>query len=137
MTEKEMIDELSSRGHRITYVRREIIKCLYDYKEEHSFFDFVKHFNAKDKKLNKSSIYNTLDLLINECFIHAYITGTSKTIHYKLIDENNAYITFRECSSKNSIKISVLDEDIINLITSRYNIDGFTNIKVEIIKNKC
>ena len=137
MTEKEMISELSSRGHRITYVRREVIKCLYDDKREHSFFDFIKHFNAKDKNLNKSSIYNTLDLLINECFIHAYIRGSSKTVYYKLINEDNFYITFRECGSKNSVEILKLDEDIIDLITSRYHIDGFTNIKVEVIKNKC
>ncbi len=134
MTDREIISELTRRGFRITHIREKIIECLSDGKESHSFFDLMKHLNRDNEKLNKSSIYNTLDLLINEGFIHAYISGNSRNIYYKLINNNIFYITLRECCTKKDIETKILDKDIVDLIINRYDIQDLTNIRVEIIK---
>lgn len=133
---KELAKKVLNPSFRITKIRTEIIKCISDGYHSHTINDIVEHLKTHDKslKINLASIYNTLNLLMNEGIIFSRIATASQKTNYELINTNEMHYHIFNIESKKE-STHVLEEDFKNklsliLMNHKYDI---LNIDLNII----
>lgn len=93
---ENITQKLKDKDYRLTDIRKAVIKVL-TIKEHVSINDIIKFLKEEENEnINIMSIYNTIDLLIEEHIIHANIFE-GKQIIYEL-SENSIHITCNYCN---------------------------------------
>ncbi len=137
---KKLIEKLNSKtdkNFRITKIRIDIIDCLNDGYHGHTIKDIINHLNNKGKKVNVSSVYNTINFLIDEGVVEIG-TDTDKREHsFEIIDKDNLHIHLYDLANNYIKKIS-LPKNIENAISEFLEKEGYyyENIKLDITVNK-
>lgn len=129
MTEKEIIELLQSKKYRLTNIRKLIINCLF-HEHKHTINDFINHIKkAVNEDVNVSSVYNTLEFLVNEGIVDIAIDPITKEKSFELIDKNDFHIHIYDRSSKKDKKIDISDK-LMNQIKKEIGSDDICNIKI-------
>lgn len=135
MTEKDIIDLLKDKKYRLTNIRRLIINCLF-HEHKHTINDFIKHIKkSTNEDINVSSVYNTLDFLVNEEIIDIAIDPITKEKSYELINKNDFHIHIYDKDDKKEKKIEI-SKKLMNLIKEEIESNDISNIKIYIETKK-
>ena len=137
---KKLIDKLNSKtdkNFRITKIRVYIIDCLNDGYHGHTIKNIIDHLNSKGKKVNVSSVYNTINFLIDEGVVEIGTDVDTREQSFELIDKDNLHIHLHDLSN-NKIKKITLPENIRNAISEFLKKEGYQyeNIKLDITATK-
>ncbi|MDE5766974.1 MAG: transcriptional repressor [Malacoplasma sp.] len=137
---KKLIDKLNSKtdkNFRITKIRVDIIDCLNDGYHGHTIKNIIDHLNSKGKKVNVSSVYNTINFLIDEGVVEIGTDIDTREQSFELIDKDNLHIHLHDLSS-NKIKKITLPKNIRNAISEFLKKEGYQyeNIKLDITATK-
>lgn len=94
---ENITQKLKDKDYRLTYIRKAVIKVL-TLKEHVSINDIINFLKEEgNETINIMSIYNTIDLLMEEHIIHANIFE-GKQIIYEL-SENGIHIICNYCNT--------------------------------------
>lgn len=129
MTEKEIIELLQSKKYRLTNIRKLIINCLF-HEHKHTINDFITHIKKSiNEDVNVSSVYNTLEFLVDEGIVDITIDPITKEKSFELIDKNDFHIHIYNRETKKETKIDISDK-LMSLIENEINCDNISNIKI-------
>ncbi len=133
VNQKEIMDALSKKGYRITNVRKDIIDCLLDNKHGHTINEIVNHLSKKNEKINISSTYNTIEILVNEGFVEERVNHIDKSISYEMInlDKNHLHVWDINENKEHHLELpkEIIDA-IQSLIKTKFNSE-LHNLKVD------
>ncbi|MDE5545371.1 MAG: transcriptional repressor [Malacoplasma sp.] len=137
---KKLIDKLNSKtdkNFRITKIRVDIIDCLNDDYHGHTIKNIIDHLNTKGKKVNVSSVYNTINFLIDEGIVEIRTDFDTKEQSFELIDKDNLHIHLHDLTNNKIKKIS-LPNNIKDVISDFLKKEGYQyeNIKLDITATK-
>ena len=133
---KKLIDKLSSKtdkNFRITKIRIDIMDCLSDGYHGHTIKDIIDHLNKKGKKVNISSVYNTINFLIDEGIVEIGTDIDTREQSFELIDKEDLHIHLHDLTN-NEIKKIPLPKNIENAIEDFLKKESYQyeNIKLDI-----
>lgn len=116
---KELAKKVLSPSFRITKIRTEIIKCLSDGYHSHTINDIVNHLKSHDKslKINLASIYNTLNLLINEGIIFSRIAASTQKTNYEVANADGMHYHIFNIESKKE-STHMIEKDFKNKLST-------------------
>lgn len=134
---EDLLKKLNNKNYRVTQARVDVLECLNDDVHSHTIKDIVKHLNNKGKKVNVTSVYNTIKLLINEGIVDIYTDYDNKNQVFEIIDKNKLHIHLYDRKNNQENKFD-MPENIINEINNFINEKGYNadNIKIEILASK-
>lgn len=136
--EDEIINYLSEKGYRITQNRIDIIKCLLDDNHGHTINEIVLHLKKKNKTINVSSAYNTIEILIDEGIVDLNTNYKVKGTSYEIINSNVKHIHVYDANNKKEHNIDLPDhifKEIENIVKNKLKLDTF-NLKIEVLAKK-
>ncbi|MGL5246531.1 MAG: Fur family transcriptional regulator [Mycoplasmoidaceae bacterium] len=136
--EDTIINYLSKNGYRITQNRIDIIKCLLDDNHGHTINEIVSHLKKKDKRINVSSVYNTIEILIDEGIVDLNTNYKIKGTSYEIINNDSRHIHVYDPNNKKEHHIDLPEsifKEIDNLIKNKLNLN-ILNLKVEVLAKK-
>ncbi len=129
MTEKNIIELLQSKKYRLTNIRKSIINCLF-HEHKHTISDFINHIQKSiNEEVNVSSVYNTLEFLVNEGIIDITIDPVTKEKSFELIDKNDFHIHIYDRENKKEKTIDI-SEKLMDAIKKEIKTDEISNIKI-------
>lgn len=138
MTNQKLIEKLNSNKNiRITKIRINILDCLSDGYHGHTIKDIIVHLNSKGEKVNVSSVYNTINFLIDEGIVEIVNTLDTKEQAYELINKEDLHIHLYDVSNNKSHKIDFpkdIQKSIIDFLDSKGYV--YENIKLDIYASK-
>ncbi|MGL4616892.1 MAG: Fur family transcriptional regulator [Mycoplasmoidaceae bacterium] len=137
-TEDNIINYLSKKGYRITQNRIDIVKCLLDDNHGHTINEIVSHLRKKDKKINVSSVYNTIEILIDEGIVDLYTNYKIKGTSYEIINNESKHIHVYDPNNKKEHHINLPEhifKEMDKLIKNKLNLEVL-NLKVEVLARK-
>lgn len=107
---ENIVNLLKKRGYRLTDIRLAIIKLLSE-KEHLTLNVLIRHLEQKFDNVNLMSVYNTIDMLIQE---HIVFTNTfnGKQIYYEVVEEPSFHLLCDSCKKVIHIKKSNLQSPI-------------------------
>ena len=136
--EDAIINYLSEKGYRITQNRIDIIKCLLDDNHGHTINEIVLHLKKKNKTINVSSAYNTIEILIDEGIVDLNTNYKVKGTSYEIINSNEKHIHVYDSNNKKEHNIDLPDhifKEIEDLVRNKLKLDTF-NLKIEVLAKK-
>ncbi|MGL5591378.1 MAG: Fur family transcriptional regulator [Mycoplasmoidaceae bacterium] len=136
--EDTIINYLSKKGYRITQNRIDIIKCLLDDNHGHTINEIVSHLKKKDKRINVSSVYNTIEILIDEGIVDLNTNYKIKGSSYEIINSDVRHIHVYDPNNKKEHHIDLPEhifKEIDNLVKNKLKLDTL-NLKVEVLAKK-
>lgn len=133
----DFIKQLNKKHYRVTQTRIDVLECLNDNFHSHTIKDIVKHLNSKGKKVNLTSVYNNIKLLINEGIVDIYTDYNTKNQVFEIIDKSRLHIHIYDIKNNEENKMD-MPLDIQEKLESILNQLGYEakNIKIEILASK-
>lgn len=98
--------KLKNKGYRLTRPRTEVLKTLTDYPL--SVQEISEVLDKKNIRLDKASIYRTLELLVNMGLVYSIDLGEGKK-RYELVDETKHHHHL-VCNSCGKIEDIIVEE---------------------------
>ncbi|RXY97023.1 hypothetical protein D8X55_01915 [Malacoplasma penetrans] len=138
MANQKLLEKLNNNKNvRITKIRINILECLNDGYHGHTIKDIIDHLNSKGEKINVSSVYNTINFLIEEGIIEIVNTLDSKEQAYELINKEDLHIHLYDVTNNKLDKVA-LPKEIEKAITDFLDSKNLTyeNIKLDIYAKK-
>ncbi|BAC43912.1 ferric uptake regulation protein [Malacoplasma penetrans HF-2] len=138
MANQKLLEKLNNNKNvRITKIRINILECLNDGYHGHTIKDIIDHLNSKGEKVNVSSVYNTINFLIEEGIIEIVNTLDSKEQAYELINKEDLHIHLYDVTNNKLDKVA-LPKEIEKAITDFLDSKNLTyeNIKLDIYAKK-
>lgn len=117
----KIIAILKNKGSRLTEVRCEIVKAII-LLDHPTITDIIKELESKFQNVNTMSVYNTLDLLLNEHVLFANIFN-GKQICYEILTEKSFHLKCDQCSLVQHIsdeELAKIPMTIINEIAQKH-----------------
>lgn len=140
MANNKLIEKLNSKtdkNFRITKIRVNVLDCLSDGHHGHTIKDIIDHLNSKGEKVNVSSIYNTINFLIDEGLVEISTNLDTKDQYFELVNNDDLHIHLHDTTSNKTISIP-FPEDIYQSIDTHLKKEGYEleTVKLEITAKK-
>lgn len=132
---QEIIQKLQKKDYRLTDVRKAVIEILV-VKKHISINDIIAELKKSNNSVNVMSIYNTIDLLMDEHIIHANVFD-NKQIFYELSD-NITHVVCNIChkiihlDNQTIVNTNFLDEKKVNSFLLEERNFAFSHYKLEV-----
>jgi Fur family transcriptional regulator, ferric uptake regulator len=121
---REIDQELRARGLRLTPRRLMVVEVLADRGGHHTVDDILAEVRARHPKMNKTTVYRTLELLSELGFVAVTDLGSGR-LEYELASRPHHHLICEKCHER----IEVEDEFLEPLRTSLLQHYGFyTNL---------
>lgn len=111
--QNEIFKKLQEKDYRLTDIRKSVIKILFE-KEHVSMNDIILQLKQENTSVNIMSIYNTIDLLLEEHIIHANVFE-NKQIFYELTSDNVVHIICNICHDYFHLDDEESDKAFVNI----------------------
>ncbi|WP_280123356.1 Fur family transcriptional regulator [[Acholeplasma] multilocale] len=105
----QIIEKLKSKNIRMTEIRSAVIKSIIKSKDHVTTQDIVKELEAKFDNVNLMSVYNTLDLLLENHILFAN-TFNGKSICYEIAAERSMHIKCDKCGQVDHVEDAIMDK---------------------------
>ena len=89
--EEKILKELRGQGHRITAVRREMVKMLVNAKAPLAASDILKVLQKEKLKANKTTVYRELEFLVEQNIAQEVEFGDKKK-RYEISDKHHHHV---------------------------------------------
>ncbi|WP_031542137.1 Fur family transcriptional regulator [Mesoplasma photuris] len=126
----QIIERLKNKNIRITDIRRAIIKIIMTSNDHLTTQDIIKELEPMFKGVNITSVYNTLDLLLENHILFAN-TFNGKTISYELATDKSFHLKCDQCGDVKHIEDACLEKYIFSEIA---DLAEMHNVKLEHFK---
>ena len=119
------LDILKTHGIHPTSQRIAILDCIINSKN-HLTVDqlFDKLADNKSITISMPTIYNTLNLLVNENIVSELALSTDNKKHYDYIHDEHYHVVCRKCNKIVDVSYPTFKDDLTNLLQGAINM-GF------------
>ncbi|HZX49823.1 MAG TPA: Fur family transcriptional regulator [Candidatus Paceibacterota bacterium] len=102
--EEKILKELRGQGHRITAVRREMVKMLVNAKAPLAASDILKVLQKEKLKANKTTVYRELEFLVEQNIAQEVEFGDKKK-RYEISDKHHHHVVCVECKNVEDVDL--------------------------------
>ena len=102
--EEKILKELRGQGHRITAVRREMVKMLVNAKAPLAASDILKDLQKEKLKANKTTVYRELEFLVEQNIAQEVEFGDKKK-RYEISDKHHHHVVCVECKNVEDVDL--------------------------------
>ncbi|MCF0217613.1 MAG: transcriptional repressor [Malacoplasma sp.] len=140
MSSRQIINKINNdslKQFRATKIRVDILECLEDGSHSHTIKDIINHLHKNGKKVNVSSVYNTINFLVNEGIIEIGTDLKTREQSFEIINKKNPHVHLYDVQN-NKLEQVELPKDILNKIYNLLDQKGYEyeSIRVELFVKK-